>query len=57
MSVLEGKILEQDITKEAIQKAVNEVKNKLQRIKDLKREETERLLIVALHTDSIWEDT
>lgn len=43
------------LSAEIIAQAVMDMKHQLQRARDLRREETERLLILALHTDSLWE--
>ncbi len=34
---------------------VNDLKDKMQRKHDLKREEVHRALLIAQHTDSLWE--
>ena len=38
-----------------VREAVLDLRAKMQRERDLKREATHHILIVALHTDSLWE--
>jgi len=43
------------ITMSDIIAGVNDLKEKLQREHELKREQIHRALIIALHTDALWE--
>jgi hypothetical protein len=43
------------LTQKDFVNAVKELKEKLQRERDLKREEIHRILLIAMHTDALWE--